>query len=84
MKKAGGFLAGLVLTVVASFGLFAPATMAATSPYYVNTSKVMVKRPAAAVVIPVGATAQCKDNTYSFSKTRRGTCSHHGGVKKWL
>lgn len=22
--------------------------------------------------------------SYSFSRSRRGTCSHHGGVKKWL
>jgi hypothetical protein len=29
---------------------------------------------------PVGATAQCADGTYSYSKHRSGTCSHHGGV----
>jgi uncharacterized protein YraI len=33
---------------------------------------------------PPGATAQCRDGTYSFSQSRRGTCSHHGGVAKWL
>ena len=33
---------------------------------------------------PAGATAQCNDGKYSFSKHRRGTCSHHGGVKRWL
>jgi uncharacterized protein DUF3761 len=33
---------------------------------------------------PKGATALCADGTYSFSQHRRGTCSHHGGVKKWL
>lgn len=33
---------------------------------------------------PVGATAKCRDGTYSFSQTRRGTCSHHGGVAQWL
>ncbi len=33
---------------------------------------------------PAGATAQCRDGTYSFSQSRRGTCSHHGGVTKWL
>ena len=33
---------------------------------------------------PVGASAQCRDGTYSFSQSRRGTCSHHGGVAKWL
>ncbi|MEU4710805.1 DUF3761 domain-containing protein [Nocardia salmonicida] len=33
---------------------------------------------------PQGATAQCKDGTYSSSKHRRGTCSGHGGVARWL
>lgn len=33
---------------------------------------------------PEGATAQCRDGTYSFSAHRRGTCSHHGGVSQWL
>jgi Protein of unknown function (DUF3761) len=34
--------------------------------------------------IPAGATAKCRDGSYSFSHTRRGTCSHHGGVARWL
>ena len=33
---------------------------------------------------PVGATAVCRDGTYSFSLHRSGTCSHHGGVTTWL
>jgi hypothetical protein len=33
---------------------------------------------------PAGATALCQDGTYSFSQHRQGTCSHHGGVSKWL
>jgi Protein of unknown function (DUF3761) len=33
---------------------------------------------------PAGATAQCTDGTYSYSTTRSGTCSHHGGVATWL
>jgi hypothetical protein len=33
---------------------------------------------------PAGATALCNDGTYSFSQTRSGTCSHHGGVATWL
>ncbi|MCL0055490.1 thermonuclease family protein [Dehalococcoidia bacterium] len=28
--------------------------------------------------------AVCKDGAYSYSKTRRGTCSHHGGVDYWV
>lgn len=34
--------------------------------------------------IPAGASAQCRDGTFSFSEHRRGTCSHHGGVARWL
>ena len=33
---------------------------------------------------PAGASAQCRDGTYSFSRSRRGTCSRHGGVARWL
>jgi hypothetical protein len=35
-------------------------------------------------VVPSGASAQCRDGSYSFSQHRRGTCSHHGGVEAWL
>jgi hypothetical protein len=31
-----------------------------------------------------GATAQCKDNTYSHAKNRQGMCSAHGGVAKMM
>jgi len=30
------------------------------------------------------ATAVCRDGTYSYSQSRRGTCSGHGGVARWL
>jgi len=33
---------------------------------------------------PAGATAQCKDGTYSHATSHRGACSHHGGVAKWM
>jgi len=33
---------------------------------------------------PTGATAQCRDGSYSFSQHHSGTCSHHGGVAVWL
>lgn len=35
-------------------------------------------------VAPAGASAKCRDGTWSFSQSRRGTCSHHGGVGSWL
>jgi hypothetical protein len=31
-----------------------------------------------------GASAKCKDGSYSHSKTHKGTCSRHGGVAEWL
>lgn len=34
--------------------------------------------------VPAGASARCRDGTFSFSRSRRGTCSHHGGVEMWL
>jgi len=33
---------------------------------------------------PPGATAQCRDGTYSFAVHHQGACSHHGGVAAWL
>jgi hypothetical protein len=47
---------------------------------YVNSKGQMVPRPEDRSTPPKGTTAQCRDGTYSFSKSRRGTCSHHGGV----
>ena len=29
-------------------------------------------------------TAICNNGTYSYSRNRRGTCSHNGGVRTWL
>lgn len=31
-----------------------------------------------------GATAKCKDGTYSHSTKHTGACSHHGGVDQWM
>jgi Protein of unknown function (DUF3761) len=51
---------------------------------YTNSSGHCVHRPEAAPSAPQGASAKCKDGTYSFSEHRRGTCSGHGGVANWL
>jgi hypothetical protein len=42
--------------------------------------------PVAAAVAspPPGATAQCRDGSFSYSLHHSGTCSHHGGVAVWL
>lgn len=52
--------------------------------HYTNSKGEKVQSPTYYKSPPAGATAECKDGTYSFSKSRRGTCSHHGGVKRWL
>src|SRR5437868_10573685 len=51
---------------------------------YVNSKGETVRRPENCATPPEGATAQCRDGSYSFSRSRRGTCSRHGGVAKWL
>jgi hypothetical protein len=51
---------------------------------YINSRGHCVPRPRRSPSQPSGATAQCRDGTYSFSESRRGTCSHHGGVARWL
>jgi peptidoglycan hydrolase-like protein with peptidoglycan-binding domain len=52
---------------------------------YSNVNGNTVESPAySSSGIPAGATAQCRDGTYSFSLHHSGTCSHHGGVAQWL
>lgn len=55
-----------------------------TNGTYVNAQGNTVCRPEESPTAPAGATAECEDGTYSFSESRSGTCSHHGGVKRWL
>jgi len=53
--------------------------------HYTNSDGQSVHSPAySSGGPPAGATALCTDGTYSFSQHRQGTCSHHGGVAKWL
>ena len=52
--------------------------------YYTNSAGQRVQSPTYYPSAPRGATARCVDGTYSFSRNRRGTCSHHGGVAQWL
>ena len=52
--------------------------------YYTARSGNRVHRPVQAARAPAGASARCRDGSWSFSGSRRGTCSHHGGVARWL
>lgn len=49
---------------------------------YVNSAGNIVCRPSAEQ--GNGATAICRDGTYSYSQTRSGACSGHRGVSRWL
>jgi len=68
-----------------------PTAVAVVKPSPVATP-VVAKPVVAAPVQPAdpyaaakaaGASAVCADGTWSYSKTRSGTCSHHGGVHWW-
>ncbi len=54
--------------------------------YYTNVDGKQVHSPAysPSSCSSIGASAECRDGTCSFSQNRRGTCSHHGGVAEWL
>lgn len=64
-----------------------PQSTLSNDNYYTNVDGNVVHSPAYSTqpnTIPAGATARCRDGTYSFSQNRRGTCSHHEGVAEWL
>ena len=52
--------------------------------YYRSVNGNQVHRPVFMNHAPAGASAKCRDGSWSFSQNRRGTCSHHGGVDSWL
>jgi hypothetical protein len=62
----------------------APTELDCPNGSYINTHGNSVCSPYDSQSAPAGATAQCVDGTYSFSQSRRGTCSYHGGVAVWL
>ncbi len=63
-----------------------PAPNLSNNNYYTNTYGNSVHSPAYSDngSVPSGASARCRDGTYSFSQHRSGTCSYHGGVSEWL
>jgi Protein of unknown function (DUF3761) len=66
----------------------APANSAASAPAATaaksSTATKSAPTASAGNTDPTGATAKCKDGTYSKSAHRSGTCSSHGGVAEWL
>lgn len=77
--------------VVFTYAKAAPPSADRTVPtigrgFYTNHQGEAVLRPVrtSSGQAPPGASAQCRDGSYSFSAHHRGTCSHHGGVARWL
>lgn len=60
-----------------------PTPQPAPNGTYKNVDGNQVPSPYKAPSAPSGASAQCRDGSYSFSQHRSGTCSHHGGVMEW-
>ena len=83
--------AALLFSVSSAFAYVEPGTTpdeANLSNHNTNTNRDgnTVHAPARSLSgkAPEGATARCRDATYSFSRHRSGTCSRHGGVADWL
>lgn len=75
---------GLALVALALFAVPTQSFADSSSDYYTNSSRHRVHRPERSQTPPPGATAHCRDGTWSFSQHHQGTCSHHGGVESWL
>ena len=78
--------AALVAAALVAFGAAGSASAqhagaTRSRGYYKNVSGHCVHSPS---TDPAGATAKCRDNTYSYSEHASGTCSHHGGVGRWI
>ena len=81
---------GLFIPVV-PFAPVATQIPASTNITYLTSDPVSNPTPVPLIFTLTGcqdphanATALCNDGTYSYSKHRQGTCSHHGGVKRWI
>ena len=79
-------LAPILAAVALALGGAATASAHATHTdcsrgHYENVSGHCIHRPSNN---PAGATARCRDGTYSYSEHASGTCSYHGGVRIWI
>ena len=60
-------------------------TTVSTTKTYTNVNGNKISSPTySSNGAPAGATAECRDGTYSSSLHHSGSCSHHGGVSNWL
>ncbi|MFL9866465.1 DUF3761 domain-containing protein [Paraburkholderia fungorum] len=91
LRRTAALTAALLFTATSAFAYVAPGTSPdeanlSNHNTYTNRDGNTVHAPARSLSgkAPEGATARCRDGTYSFSRHRSGTCSRHGGVADWL
>jgi hypothetical protein len=60
------------------------AAVACGSDSYINSAGNCIPRPSPTTAAGRTPTAVCRDGAYSYSASRSGTCSGHGGVAQWL
>jgi uncharacterized protein DUF3761 len=69
----------VVIMVVAS-GLLS-ACSGKVQTHYTNRDGHRIAKPGQS---SAGATARCRNGSWSYSENRKGTCSQEGGVLEWL
>lgn len=87
IKKDGAAPAAAAAAPAAAAPAAAPAAPAAAAPAAKPAATMAAAKPAKSAAMtssPEGATAKCKDGSFSKSKHHSGTCSRHGGVDSWL
>lgn len=91
LRAYAAMTAALLFSASSAFAYIAPDTTPdeanlSNHNTYTNRDGNTVHAPARSLSgkAPQGATARCRDGTYSFSRHRSGTCSRHGGVADWL
>ena len=87
-KTAAAATTAAPATAAAAAPAAAPAATPAAAPSTTAAKTATATKSAPTTAVsntdPTGATAKCKDGTYSKSTHRSGTCSSHGGVAEWL
>jgi len=73
----------VVATAFAVISLDSPRSIAQSATASATPSRTPT-RPPAPLSCPYNATARCVDGSCSFSQSRSGACSGHGGVAQWL
>ncbi len=84
VKKATNAKSAVAAPATATPATATPAAAAAPAAKSPPVTTKSAPTAATSNTDPTGATAKCKDGTYSKSQHRSGTCSSHGGVAEWL